>query len=36
VDFALSPKAAELAAYEPDAILESLGDTGSFWRAVGA
>jgi phosphoglycolate phosphatase len=29
-------RAAELAAFEPDAVLESLGDTGSFWRAIGA
>jgi phosphoglycolate phosphatase len=29
-------KASELAAHEPDAVLESLGDTASFWRAVGA
>ena len=29
-------KAAELAAFNPDAVLESLGDTEAFWRAVGA
>jgi len=29
-------KASELAAHEPDAVLESLGDTEAFWRAVGA
>jgi phosphoglycolate phosphatase-like HAD superfamily hydrolase len=29
-------KAPELAGHEPDAVLESLGDTGAFWRAVGA
>lgn len=29
-------KPAELAAHGPDAVLESLGDTGSFWRAIGA
>ena len=27
---------AELAAFNPDAVLESLADTGAFWRAVGA
>jgi|SRR5580658_878118 phosphoglycolate phosphatase len=29
-------KLSELAGHEPDAVLESLGDPGSFWRAIGA
>lgn len=29
-------KASELAGHEPDVVLESLGDTASFWRAIGA
>jgi len=29
-------KAAELAGHDPDAVLESLGDTGAFWGALGA
>ena len=29
-------KASELAAHEPDAILEDLGDPEAFWRAIGA
>lgn len=28
--------ASELAGHVPDAVLESLADTGSFWRAIGA
>jgi phosphoglycolate phosphatase-like HAD superfamily hydrolase len=29
-------KASELAAHEPDAIMEDLGDSEAFWRAIGA
>jgi phosphoglycolate phosphatase len=28
-------KASELAGHDPDAVLESLGDTAAFWRAIG-
>jgi phosphoglycolate phosphatase len=31
-----SSKAAELAGHGPDVVLESIADTGAFWRAIGA
>jgi hypothetical protein len=30
-----SSKVHELAGHGPDAVLESLGDTDAFWRAIG-